>query len=34
MRMNVFAAYYKAKTDMENKRLQLGGGQAYNCSSD
>jgi hypothetical protein len=34
MRMNKFAVQHKVKPDIENKRLKLGGGQAYNRSSD
>jgi hypothetical protein len=34
MRMNMFAAQDKAKPDIETMTLKLGGGQAYDCSSD
>jgi hypothetical protein len=34
MRMNMFAVEEKAKLDIENMRLKLGGGQAYDRSSD
>jgi hypothetical protein len=34
MRMNMFAAYDKAKPERKYKRLKLGGGQIYDRSSD
>jgi hypothetical protein len=34
MKMKVFATSYKVKLDIENKGLKLGGGQAYDRSSD
>jgi hypothetical protein len=34
MKMHMFATQGKAKADTENKRLELGGGQAYGRSSD
>jgi hypothetical protein len=34
MRIYIFAILDKAKHDKENIRLQLGGGQAYDRSSD
>jgi hypothetical protein len=33
-RMNMFAVQDKVKPDIENIRLKLGGGQAYERSSD
>jgi hypothetical protein len=34
MRKNMFAVLDKPKPDIEYKRLELGGGQAYDRSSD
>jgi hypothetical protein len=34
MRMNMFAVEDKVKPDIENKRLKLGGGQAYDRPCD
>jgi hypothetical protein len=34
MTIYMFPMLEKAKHDTENMRLKLGGGQAYDCSSD
>jgi hypothetical protein len=34
MRMKMFVLKDKAEPDIENMRLKLGGGEAYDCSSD